>query len=127
MGKIQEQIHQVCEYLLANASQVDSPEVLAAARALMKTTMAGGRTEGRTVEELSDAIRGAKDLSDLKHLVGPSDEDSQLAVRRLEKIEVIWNRNEKAYGCNPDLWPFHEKEAYNRLMGEQRVFEAVYC
>lgn len=37
--KIQEQTRLVCEYILANASQVENPEVLAAARELLKATL----------------------------------------------------------------------------------------
>lgn len=32
-------IQQVCEYILANAEQVDNPDVLTAARELMKATL----------------------------------------------------------------------------------------
>jgi len=124
-AKIKEQIRQVCEHILANASQVENPEVLTAARELLKAALES--KEGMTVETLSNLIRRASDLEDLKHQVGPSAEESELAVRRLDKIDAIWRRNEKEHGCNPDLWPFHEKEAYDRLMAQQSEFERTYC
>lgn len=124
--KVQEQIYLVCEHILANASQIDTPEVLAAARELLKAATVGTK-DGFTSEGLANAIRCATGLLDLKHLVGPTPEDNELAARRLDKIDAIWNRNEKAYGCETGLWPFHEKDTYDRLMAEQGEYERTYC
>ncbi|WP_224962589.1 hypothetical protein [Geomonas subterranea] len=41
--KTQDQIHQVCSYILANASQIENPEVVTAARELLKSVL---ETEG---------------------------------------------------------------------------------
>ncbi len=54
-NKTQEQIHQVCSYILANATQVDSPEVLTAARELLKTVIeTKDGSEGTATGERAD-------------------------------------------------------------------------
>lgn len=80
-----------------------------------------------TAEELTTAIRNATDLKDLKHMVGPADDESEKAVRRLAQIDAIWKRCEKHYGSDPALWPWEDKELYDRLMKEQGEFESEYC
>ncbi len=76
-----------------------------------------------TAEQLIDAIRGASDLSELKRLVGPTQEQLDRARQRLRQMDIIWNHTER----DGKTMSMAQEARYNRLMAEQTEFENHYC
>ena len=76
--------------------------------------------------DLIDAIREATSLAELRQRVGPSDEMSKEAEKRLQKLDEI------ADACDwGNMFPDHKAQLYrdkwSRIMAEQSAFEAEYC
>lgn len=80
-----------------------------------------------TAEYLVNEIRRATELADLKRIVGPSDEEDQLSIQRLDKIDRLYEKAQaNAWGADPKGWPFPYSDTYVRLMDEQRQYENLY-
>ncbi len=84
-------------------------------------------TDNWTAEHWKEAIRDADSLSELKHLVGPTDDANEAARVRIEMMDMIWLACKDKYGFNRRDWPDAHREKYERLQAEQDEFEAQYC
>lgn len=76
-----------------------------------------------TVEQLTNAIRTADSLSELKRMVGPTEAQNEQSSKRIAEIDSIGEQ----YGYNTETMPWHVAERYKRLMAEQDAFEGEYC
>lgn len=80
------------------------------------------------LKHLERAIRSANCLEDLKRMVGPSDEDEDMAVNRVKKLDAMWDRAERSrWGYDPSRWPYPYNEEYQRVSQEQKDYENQYC
>lgn len=79
-----------------------------------------------TVDQLVNAIRNAESLADLQRLVGPSEEESEAARKRLAQMESLTDACKWSETC-PDNQAHAARERYKRIECEQRSFENQYC
>lgn len=70
------------------------------------------------------AIRAGTDLRDLKHMVGPSEEENEDAGHRIALMDDIYERNK---GRPRDYWPLFDRDQYETLEREQNEFETDYA
>lgn len=80
-------------------------------------------TRQHTVESLTQAIRDATSLAELKRMVGPSDEENERARQRVEHIEQM----HKDYGPPSHTWPSYALYRHEQLQKQQDEFEAMYA
>jgi len=76
-----------------------------------------------TIEQLENAIRTASSLDELRRMVGPSSEQEDVAVKRLDRIDRIGAR----YEFDEDRMPARVRGLYRQLWSEQNDYEAKFC
>lgn len=79
-----------------------------------------------TLKELEQAVRGARSLTELTQLVGPSEEENQAAGERLKRLDAIeefcnWD------SPSPTMKEDRARKEWRRIMREQNEFEERYC
>ena len=81
-----------------------------------------------TKDDLILAIRNAESLDELKRLVGPTDEENQVAKIRIEKIKSLWDKAEAMeWGHDPKSWPYPYCDIFIVFDTKQSAFENLYC
>ena len=75
-----------------------------------------------TAEYLMSCIRNAKDLGELRRIVGPTDDEIKQSKARLSAMDKIFENN----GTDMHTWPWHALDSYKALERQQRIFENTY-
>lgn len=79
-------------------------------------------------QKLLAIVRSAETLADVKRKIGPTQEEENMAVQRISRLDMLWSMaDEKGWGCLPDKWPWPHGDEYKRITAEQIDFENMYC
>lgn len=80
-----------------------------------------------TLEQLKQAVRDAEYLADLKHLVGPSDEDYNASQERKKQMKNLCDKAFKEnWGTNALEWPAPYSSRFEQLFTEQQQYNSQY-
>lgn len=80
-----------------------------------------------TTEQWVEAIRNADSLKELQYMVGPPEDENELARQRLERLDGALDRAYKQYGYDRNTWPWHTRSYVESLEKEQNAFESKWA